>query len=94
MRYYDVPDRPVTDPTTGETRPTRIGYFDGGIRTTRFVDPETGLVYRAEYVGCWASGTPTEFRRPIRPGRDARLRDGGGPTRWVAGSTRKSKLTS
>lgn len=47
MRYYEIPDRPVTDPVTGETRPTRVSRFAGGPRSTRFVDPETGEEYRA-----------------------------------------------
>jgi len=47
MRYYEIPDRPVTDPVTGATRPTRVSRFAGGPESTRFVDPETGAVYRA-----------------------------------------------
>lgn len=86
MRYYDVPDRPVVDPETGEERPTRLKYFDGGVRTTRFVDPETGSVYEAVFRFQRGDGLPVDFRRPIAPSRATRLKIGrelGVGTSWV-----------
>jgi hypothetical protein len=64
MRYYIVPGRPVTDPETGEIRPTRIANFTGGTRGTRFTDPETGIEFPAEFVRQTFAGIPTDFIRP------------------------------
>lgn len=47
MRYYEIPDRMIADPVTGDARPTRVSRFSGGPESTRFTDPTTGEVFVA-----------------------------------------------
>lgn len=94
MRYYDVPDRPIVDPD-GNVRPTRVSRFAGGPKSTRFVDPETGVEYRAIRVDVnptrgWfgysdPAGYPVDFRYPVDPGLKWRTRKDGTvrPIGWM-----------
>lgn len=87
MRYYECRSELTTDPRTGATRPTRLGYFDGGRNTTRC--PGCGGV--ADRVSETTTGGFVDWYRPVSAGRKDRMNRGGGPTRWrrIDGPTRR-----